>query len=70
MVEMGWTEAECFILTCRRVKTLKTNLRSKLHFAMLLFFDQARRVLDDPRPGKPANMGGDLQLGQMTPNLA
>lgn len=70
MAGVGWTEAECFILTCRRMKTLKTKLRSNLHLTMLLFFDQTRRALYDPRPDEHANMGWDLQLGQMTHNLA
>lgn len=37
---MGWIEAECFILKCSENDDFKTNLRSSLQLAMLLFFDK------------------------------
>lgn len=42
VIGMDETEAECFMLDVRRMKTLKTNLRVSQHLAMLLFFDRAR----------------------------
>lgn len=46
----------------RRRMNLKNNLRSNLHYAMLLFFERGWRVLDDRGQGSAAGTN-DTKLG-------